>query len=119
MLKDWMPGMGPKPPAAQPEDDGRLRPNGQGGFTYTLPKMVPDERPVAQGQSPYDMVGGGQYGNMFYAGMPRYKADLERRKAEAEAERAEMELEYQRWMMEQARRNPYGMNIRDLLSRIK
>lgn len=105
MLKDF-----------QPRQEGVRR--ADGGMTYSLPRPVPlERRPLSGG--PYDLVGGYSSGGLTVMGRPRWQVDAEMRKAAIEAEKAEMELEHQRWMMEQMRRNPYGMNVRDLLSRIK
>lgn len=123
MLQDYpanrptVPGP-PAPPVVLPEeDDGRLRPNGRGGFRYSLPPLVPKSAPVApRPESPFDIVGGGQVGNTHFPGQVRWKAEEERRKAELAREREELELEYRRWMINQMMGNTDGMNVRKLLT---
>lgn len=121
MLKDFQPGYSRPhpPPVLSPEDDGKLHPNGRGGFTYTLPKLVPDERPTPRPESPYELVGGWSSGGVNYMGRPRWEVERDRQKAEMELENQRLQMEYQRWMIEQMKNNPSGMNIRDLLNRMK
>lgn len=84
---------------------------------YPGSQPTPKSHPPAQArpESPYDMVGGSFINGVQVLGRPRWEVENERRKAEREDEMARMEMEYRRWMMEQSRANPYGMNIRDLI----
>lgn len=83
-----------------------------GGGRKAAPAAPPSE-------SPYDIVGGYSANGVNYMGRPRWEAERDRQKAEMELENQRLQMEYQRWMIEQMKNNPSGMNIRDLLSRMK
>lgn len=64
---------------------------------------------------PSDLVGGSFVNGLSTPGTSRWKVDNERRMADLEYQKAVDEAEQRRWMMEQMRRNPMGMSIRDLI----
>lgn len=135
MLKAFQPGMGPKPAAAQEpvakpaymsdaewSELNRIKAfNDKLKFNseYLGGRPAPAAPAVPRAESPYDIVGGGSSGGLNYTGRPRWEVERDRQKAEMELENQRLQMEYQRWMIEQMKRNPYGMNVRDLLSRIK
>lgn len=82
--------------------------NQDGSYTMSMPSVRRPRPAQNLAESPYDIVGGYSAGGQTHIGRPRWQVDLERQKAE-------LELEQLRWMIDQMRRNPNGVSIRDLI----
>lgn len=117
-------GMGPPLTYAEERELENLS-RDPGQPAWAAPKLPGAAAPPPAQESPYDPIYQSGNGVTTYLG-PRYKLDIERQMGESALaksrfdleqakQQAQQQMDMQRWMFEQMRNNPYGMNIRDLI----